>query len=141
MRAREPDRDGAIVRGGVRVGFEVFEGPAGAPTVLLLPSWAIVNMRQWKAQVPFLARECRVVTVEVRGNGDADRPHDPAAHTDAEAVAAILGLPDASIVEKPAEPLGPGAERADIVVVLGDDAAGATDGADSGTGSTDTTAG
>lgn len=95
MRAREPDRVGAIVRGGVRVGFEVFEGPTGAPTVLLLPSWAIVNMRQWKAQVPFLARECRVVTVEVRGNGDADRPHDPAAHTDAEAVADAVAVLDA----------------------------------------------
>ena len=62
----------------------------------------------------------------------------PEFQADAEAVAAILGLPDASIVEKPAEPLGPGAERADIVVVLGDDAAGA---ADSGTDTTDTTAG
>ena len=60
---------------------------------------------------------------------------------DAEAVAAILGLPDASIEEKPAEALGPGTERADIVVVLGDDAAGAASGGDADSGSTDTTTG
>ena len=32
--------------------------------------------RQWKAQVPYLARHFRVVTVEGRGNGAADRPRD-----------------------------------------------------------------
>lgn len=47
----------------------------------------------------------------------------PEFQADAEAVAGILGMPDASIEVKPEEPLGPGAERADIVVVLGDDAA------------------
>jgi hypothetical protein len=64
----------------------------------------------------------------------------PEFQADAEAVRAILGMPDASIEEKPAEPLGPGAERADIVVVLGDDAAGAA-GGDTGTDTTDTTSG
>lgn len=49
----------------------------------------------------------------------------PDFQADAEAVRAILGLPDATIQEKPAEPVAPGAERADIVVVLGDDAAAA----------------
>lgn len=62
----------------------------------------------------------------------------PEFQADAEAVRAILGLPDASIEEKPAEPLGPGAERADIVVVLGDDAAAAA-GTGTGTGTDDTT--
>jgi hypothetical protein len=62
----------------------------------------------------------------------------PEFQADAEAVRGILGLPDATIEEKPAEPLGPGAERADIVVVLGDDAAGAAGdtGTDTGTETT-----
>ena len=74
MRAREPDDVGAVVRDGVRISYEVCDGPEGAPTVLLLTSWAIVHMRQWKAQVPFLARHFRVVTAEGRGNGTSDRP-------------------------------------------------------------------
>ncbi|MDD7934135.1 alpha/beta hydrolase [Actinomycetospora straminea] len=95
MRAREPDTVGAIARDGVRVGYEVFEGPTDAPTIVLLTSWAIVHMRQWKHQVPFLAREFRVVTVEGRGNGAADRPLDPAAYTDVEAVQDALDVLDA----------------------------------------------
>ena len=43
-------------------------------------------MRQWKAQVPFLAREFRVITVEGRGNGASDCPADPAAYRDREYV-------------------------------------------------------
>ena len=76
MRARQPDTVGSVERDGVQVGYEVFEpgeGPVG-PTLVLLTSWAIVHMRQWKFQVPALARRFRVVTVEGRGNGAADRP-------------------------------------------------------------------
>ncbi|MCD2195171.1 alpha/beta fold hydrolase [Actinomycetospora endophytica] len=100
MRAREPDEVGTIERGGVRVGYEVFAGPAGAPTVLLLTSWAIVHMRQWKSQVPFLAREFRVVTLEGRGNGAADRPADPAAYLDREAVGDAVAVLDATGTER-----------------------------------------
>ena len=59
MRAREPDEQGVIERDGVRVGYEVHGD--GDPTVLLLPSWAILPARHWKAQVPFLARRFRVI--------------------------------------------------------------------------------
>ena len=47
MRAREPDHTGRVERDGVRVGYEVF-GDGGTPTLVLLTSWAIVHMRQWK---------------------------------------------------------------------------------------------
>ena len=94
MRAREPDEVGEIERDGVRVGYELFAGPVGAPTVVLLTSWAIVHMRQWKAQVPFLAREFRVITVEGRGNGVSDRPPDPAAYLDREAVEDVVAVLD-----------------------------------------------
>ena len=65
MRAREPDYTGRVERDGVSVGYEVFGD--GEPTIVLLTSWAIVHMRQWKAQVPYLTRHFRVITVVGRG--------------------------------------------------------------------------
>jgi pimeloyl-ACP methyl ester carboxylesterase len=94
VRAREPDEQGSVERGGVRVGYDVFG--AGDPTVVLLPSWAIVHGGQWKAQVPFLARHFRVIVVEGRGNGRADRPRDPAAYADREYVEDALAVMDAT---------------------------------------------
>jgi pimeloyl-ACP methyl ester carboxylesterase/predicted glycosyltransferase len=85
MRAREPDLAGTVERDGVRVGYDVY-GDAGRPCLVLLTSWAIVHIRQWKFQVPYLSRFFRVVTVEGRGNGRADRPADEAAYADPEYV-------------------------------------------------------
>jgi pimeloyl-ACP methyl ester carboxylesterase len=98
MRAREPDDTGFVERDGVKVPYEVF-GSAG-PTVVLLTSWAIVHARQWKAQVPYLARHFRVVTVEGRGNGTADRPTDPAAYADREYVGDAVAVLDALGVDR-----------------------------------------
>ena len=84
MRARYPDTGGFIERGGVKVGYEVFG--AGEPAILLLTSWAIVHARQWKAQVPYLARRFRVIAVEGRGNGRAGRPATAEDYSDREYV-------------------------------------------------------
>lgn len=92
MRAREPDRVGQVERDGVRVGYDVYGD--GEPTVVLLTSWAIVHARQWKAQIPFLSRHYRVVTVEGRGNGRADRPADPRAYADREYVDDAIAVLD-----------------------------------------------
>ena len=103
MRARQPDTVGVIERDGVRVGYEVFEpldGGPGRPTLVLLTSWAIVHMRQWKLQVPALARRFRVVTVEGRGNGAADRPKHPGAYADRELVADAVAVMDAVGVDR-----------------------------------------
>src|SRR5580698_1343389 len=102
MRAREPDCEGFVERDGVRVGYAVFG--AGEPAILLLTSWAIVHARQWKAQVPYLARRFRVITVEGRGNGRADRPKAPEAYLDREYVDDAVAVLDAT-----------GADRAVIV--------------------------
>ncbi len=98
MRAREPEATGFVARDGVKVPYEVFG--SGEPTVLLLPSWAIVTARQWKGQVHYLARHFRAVTVEGRGNGGADRPTDPAAYADREHVEDAVAVLDAVGVDR-----------------------------------------
>jgi pimeloyl-ACP methyl ester carboxylesterase/predicted glycosyltransferase len=98
MRARYPDTEGFIERGGVKVGYEVFG--AGGPAILLLTSWAIVHARQWKAQVPYLARHFQVITVEGRGNGRADRPGTAEAYRDREYVDDAITVLDATGVDR-----------------------------------------
>ena len=73
-RARYPDASGHVERDGVKIHYEVY-GSSG-PTVLLLPTWSIIHSRHWKMQIPYLARHCRVVTFDGRGNGRSDRPPD-----------------------------------------------------------------
>jgi pimeloyl-ACP methyl ester carboxylesterase/predicted glycosyltransferase len=98
MRAREPDYEGAVERDGVRVGYSVYG--AGEPALLLLTSWAIVHARQWKAQVPYLARRFRVITAEGRGNGRADRPAAAEAYSDREYVDDAIAVLDATGVDR-----------------------------------------
>jgi pimeloyl-ACP methyl ester carboxylesterase len=98
MRAREPDTQGFVVRNGVRIAYEVFgEGPR---TVLFLPSWSIVHSRMWKAQVPYLARHFRVITIDGRGNGRSDRPPEAAKYDDREFAADALAVLDSAGVAR-----------------------------------------
>jgi pimeloyl-ACP methyl ester carboxylesterase len=91
-RARYPDEEGFVERDGVRLFYEVYG--SGEPTVLLLPTWSIVHSRHWKMQVPYLARHCRVLTFDGRGNGRSDRPSDPRAYAEAEFAADALAVMD-----------------------------------------------
>jgi len=76
MRALEPAESGQLETRGYRIGYEVFGEPAGRP-VLLLPTWQIVHMRQWKMQIPYLVRHgFRVVVYDAPGNGMAERTED-----------------------------------------------------------------
>ena len=68
--------------------------------ILLLTSWAIVHARQWKAQVPYLARHFQVITVEGRGNGRADRPGTAEAYRDREYVDDAIAVLDATGVDR-----------------------------------------
>ena len=93
MRARMPDDEGFVERDGVSIGYELYSPDCPGPTIALLTSWAIVHSRQWKAQVPYLSRHFRVLTIEGRGNGRADRPDDPAAYLDREYVDDVIAVP------------------------------------------------
>ena len=93
MRARYPDSDGFVERDGVKVGYEVFG--QGEPAIVFTPIDGIVHSHAWKAQVPYLARTNKVVTIDPRGNGRSDRPSDPAAYADTEFVADTVEVMDA----------------------------------------------
>jgi pimeloyl-ACP methyl ester carboxylesterase/predicted glycosyltransferase len=95
QRAFEPDETGTLRRGaGVRIGWEVIG--SGSTTILLMPTWTIVQSRFWKSQIPYLARHFRVVTFDGRGNGRSDRPVGAAAYRDEVCAADALAVLDAT---------------------------------------------
>ena len=94
MRACQPVADGYVERDEVKIYYEMFG--AGEPTVLLLPTWSIVHSRHWKMQIPYLARHCRVLTFDGRGNGRSSRPPEPEAYTEGEFAADALAVMDAT---------------------------------------------
>jgi len=97
-RARYPDESGYVQRDGVRVYYEVYG--EGEPTVFLLPTWSIIHSRHWKMQIPYLARHCRVVTFDGRGNGRSDRPTEPEAYAETEFAGDALAVLDATQTDR-----------------------------------------
>jgi pimeloyl-ACP methyl ester carboxylesterase/predicted glycosyltransferase len=95
-RARYPDSSGYVERDNVRLYYEVYG--SGEPTVFLLPTWSIIHSRHWKMQIPYLARHCRVVTFDGRGNGRSDRP--AAGYDEREFAADALAVMDATGTER-----------------------------------------
>ncbi len=98
MRACQPLSDGYVERDGIKIFYEVFG--AGEPTIMLLPTWSLMHSRQWKMQVPYLARHCRVITFDGRGNGRSDRPMDPDAYAESEFAADAIAVMDATQTER-----------------------------------------
>jgi pimeloyl-ACP methyl ester carboxylesterase/predicted glycosyltransferase len=97
-RARYPDREGYVERDGVKLYYEVYG--SGEPTVFLLPTWSIVHSRHWKMQIPYLARHCRVLTFDGRGNGRSDRPVGVEHYLEGEFAADALAVMDATDTER-----------------------------------------
>jgi pimeloyl-ACP methyl ester carboxylesterase/predicted glycosyltransferase len=97
-RARYPDVEGYVERDGVKVFYELYGH--GEPTVLLLPTWSLLHSRHWKMQIPYLARHCRVVAFDGRGNGRSDRPRDSAAYDEREFAADAVAVLDAIATER-----------------------------------------
>lgn len=96
MTAR-PLGSGQVTRDGVTVAWDVYgDGPA---TVLLMPTWSIIDSRFWKAQIPYLARHFRVVAFDGRGSGRSSAPVGAPAYEDAEFAADALAVLDATGTE------------------------------------------
>jgi pimeloyl-ACP methyl ester carboxylesterase len=97
MRARYPDSDGLLVRDGVEIRYERYGD--GWPAILLLPAWSLVHSRQWKMQVPYLARHFTVVCFDGRGSGGSSRPADPSAYSDVAFASDALAVMDAAGID------------------------------------------
>src|ERR671916_1338290 len=108
-RARYPDESGYVERDGVRLYYEVYG--SGESTVFLLPTWSIIHSRHWKMQIPYLARHCRVLVFDGRGNGLSDRPES--GYGEREFAADALAVMDATATDRAAlVSLSLGAQRA-----------------------------
>src|SRR5262249_18572598 len=59
-----------------------------------------VHSRHWKMQIPYLARHCRVVTFDGRGNGRSDRPEGAEAYAVPELAADALAVLDKTATER-----------------------------------------
>ncbi len=109
-RARYPDEEGYVRRGGVRTFYERYG--EGEPAVFLLPTWSLAHSRVWKAQIPYLARHFRVLTCDPRGNGRSDRPREPLAYVEPELAGDALAVMDVTGTERAVlVSLSRGAER------------------------------
>lgn len=72
-------QDGHVDRDGVRSYYAIF-GDDG-PWIAFSPTFQICHMQLLKATVPYLSRHFRVLAMDLRGNGRADRPEHPDAYT------------------------------------------------------------
>ena len=95
-RACYPNDEGFVERDGVHLFYEVYG--SGEQTVLLLPTWSIIHSRHWKMQISYLARHCRVLTFDGRGNGRSDRP--ASGYEEREFAADALAVMDATETER-----------------------------------------
>lgn len=73
-----PASEGFVERDGVRIAYAVW-GRAG-PWLVFAPPFQFAHSRYYRANVPYLARHYRVVTLDGRGNGRSDRPRGQAAY-------------------------------------------------------------
>ena len=99
-RARYPDDEGYVERGGERLFYEVYGG--GAETIFLLPTWSLLHARHWKFQIPYLARHFRVVAMDGLGNGRSGRCRETARYEVAEFARDCLAVLDVTATERAA---------------------------------------
>jgi pimeloyl-ACP methyl ester carboxylesterase len=94
MRAREPDVTGHVNRDGVRIYYDVYG--SGPTTILILPTWSVLDSAHGRFQLVDLSRHYRVVTFDGRGNGRSDRPQGRTAYAGEEFVADAVAVLDAT---------------------------------------------
>src|SRR5919198_3570877 len=98
-RARLPNATGvATSADGTPIAWDRYGD--GDPTIVLLPSAPIIHSRQWKAQVPYLARRWRTITYDGGGNGLSGRPVQPEAFADDRFLADLVAVLDATGTER-----------------------------------------
>lgn len=94
MGAREPDDTDYVARDGVRIYWEAYgQGPA---TILVLPTWSVLDSAHGRFQLIDLSRHYRVITFDPRGNGRSDRPSGRAAYAGDEFVRDAVAVLDAA---------------------------------------------
>lgn len=93
-----PDTTGSVTRDGVRIAYEVYgDGPA---TLLILPTWSVLDAAHGRFQLVDLSRHYRVVTFDPRGNGRSDRPRGRAAYAGEEFVKDAVAVLDATDTDR-----------------------------------------
>ena len=97
-RVRLPDAEGFAERDGIKIAWASYG--RGGQTIVLMPTWSILDSRMWKAQVPYLSRYFRVVTFDGRGSGASDRPSTAADYTDEQFAADTISVLDAAKVDR-----------------------------------------
>jgi pimeloyl-ACP methyl ester carboxylesterase/predicted glycosyltransferase len=98
MRARYPDHEGFVESHGLKIAYEVYGD--GERTVVFPPVDPIVHSRVWKAQIPYLSRYARVVSIDPRGNGRSERSTDPDDFQDVRFLADTIAVMDAVGVDQ-----------------------------------------
>ncbi len=78
---------------GERIAFSVFEGPPGAPPLVLLHGFA-ASSASFLENISGLRRHFTVIAVDLLGHGDSDAPEDPRPYGVQPAVERIVALLD-----------------------------------------------
>jgi len=86
-------------RDGVRLHYEVHDGPADA-TPLLLSHGFSASAAMWSANVEALAKTRRVIAWDLRGHARSDAPDDPAQYSHELAIGDMAAVLDAAGVER-----------------------------------------
>jgi len=90
-----------VDRAGVRIVYDVHEGPPDATPLLLSHGYGL-SRRMWDGNVDALSATRTVITWDMRGHGDSDSPDRQNAYTHAETVEDMVAVLDACDVDRAA---------------------------------------
>ena len=93
-----PTSTGSVDRDGVRIVYDVHDGPADAVPLLLSHGYGL-SRRMWDGNIPALAATRTVITWDMRGHGDSDSPEAQAAYTHAACTDDMVAILDACRIE------------------------------------------
>lgn len=85
-----------LERNGVHLYYEVH---GSGPAVLLTHGYS-ATAEMWKPNIPALSRRYQLILWDMRGHGQSDSPHDPAAYSEAATIGDMVALLDAQGVEQ-----------------------------------------